>query len=1372
MSEEILICPRCSGSVRLVPDRSGQAVCPSCGTTVTRKRPAPAFTQGAPPPHLPDPESTQVSAAPAPGFSADFLSRFRFVRELGCGGMGQVYLMEQVELNRHVAVKVVRGDAFTTDQVGRLLKEAKILAALNHRYILTVHGAGMDLSTPYIVCEFVEGASLEDRLQEEKPSLRQALVLVQRILDGLRAAHEKGVIHRDLKPANIFLTSDGRPKIGDFGLAKSQELSSGLSLVGITGTPAYMSPEQCRGGTVTPASDLYAVGVILFKLLTGQLPFPGPTPAEWLYQHLAGNPPAPRSIRPDLPESLDAIVLQALDKDPTQRFGSAKEFRHALQQVIRELTSPRQAPRQGQVEPAPRPFSAVPGAVLADRYELVGQIGEGGMGQVWLARDRELDDESVAVKLLPPELWRDPEARANVKQEAKLAQRLAHPNAVRVFHLEPAEPPFLVMEDVKGPTLAETLARRKEDGAGPMSPKQALPIVEGVAAALDHAHGRGLVHRDLKPSNILLEEQENGDVVPRLSDFGIAAEMSSFRTRQTGAVPTGTLAYMSPEQVACRKLDGRSDVYSLAATLYQMLTLSPPFVGGDIVSAIKTEPAPRPDNVDEPVATLLARALAKRPEERPATAGALAAELKLALDPSTRRPISTAPAASAPAIAPAPRSDPEPATPLAAPASGPQPGPSRPTPERSRAGVQVAITLVVVAVIGAGVITLRRDRTVTGPKASASASASVVNPLVLTASTRPVVPASPAPAWSPGAATPVAPPPGPPPLDPALRFTPEGFGLRRLPGVPVTATPDLAAIAHAAAQGRSRAQAALGLLYEQGLGLATIDPRQAAKWYGLAAQGGEVEAQAALASLLLEGNGCAKNPSEALALARKAADAGSARAGDVLGDLLVSGRGVIRNEEEGFTWFRWAAGRGYAEAEMDVGRCYLKGLGVKQDPVQASTWFARAAKGLAVAGAGGSARAALLLASCYRDGNGVDRDLILAAGWYRRAADQGYADAQFHLGLCTEDGSGVARDPVQAAEWYRKAAQQGLVEAQNRLGRCFDEGIGVAKDPTQAVGWYLKAAEQGYAAAQDNLGVSYQEGTGIAKDLGLAVSWYLKAAEQGNAAAQNRLGRCYDEGWGVERDPAQAVTRYRRAAEQGLAAAQYNLGVCCEEGSGMPKDPAGAVTWYRKAADQGYLNAVNKLGRCYDEGIGVAKDPAQAVAWYRKAAESGLAVAQNNLAVCYEDGFGVEKDVATALAWYRKAAEQGHLAATNKLGRCFDQGIGVAKDPVQAVAWYRQAAEKGFAAAQNNLAVCYEDAFGVDKDVATALAWYRKAAEQGHAPAQYNLGRCHERGVGVDVNLTVAVEWYRKASDQNYAMARTALQKLGRSPARKIRGGQ
>ena len=1205
-----VVCPVCRDQVPMKRGSADDWVCPSCGIVV-RKPCHVSATQG-PGAKSSDHDPTSppvVQDRPSIPFSPGFLAQYSVVRLLGRGGMGAVYLAKQIHLDRLVAVKVVKAQEITTDHVRRLLKEAKVLAGLNHPNILAVHDAGLDGTVPYIVCEYVEGETLADRLRREPHlSLERSLELAVQILDALHSAHERGVVHRDLKPANIFLTRDARPKIGDFGLAKSLTIPSGESVGKVLGTPPYMSPEQCRGRGTTPSSDLYAFGVILFEMATGRLPFLGPDLAEYLCQHIRETPPRARSIRADLPETLDEILDRALAKDPTVRYPNALEFRKALQglsltpavadfQTARPTSGP---PRTVRVEPSA-------GIRLAGRYELMYILGQGGMAQVWLAKDLAMEGTEVAVKLLPPELWADPESRANLVQEAKLSIKLSHPNIVRLMNLEPGDSPFLVMEYVAGPTLAEVLARRKVNGLGPMSASEVLPIVEGVAAALDLAHKRGIIHRDLKPSNVILETAGDG-VVAKLADFGVAAEISSFRTRQTGMVPSGTLAYMSPEQVTCKKLDSRSDVYSLAATVYHALTFSPPFVGGDVTWAIVHESIEDPPGVPPEISSVLRMGLCKNRDERPATAGEFAQRFREATKRAQPGPsvIGNRTVQSVPMAAAAPDRngnntlrrglDTEP---------GALPGAisnARATPSRPRPGIGwMGTALGLAAALSAFAFWVHPERPAPGPSLKA--------------------PSSPSP--SPGASTRAMASPltsSPSPIPPAPK------------------EPDLG---WKAQNGDANAQFELGRRYETGKdGLK--DFVEAVRWYRKAATQGHATAQNNLGFSYANGNGVPKDEIEAVRWYRKAADQGYAAAQYNLGFCYTRGCGVPKNEANAAQWYRKAAEQGDEDAQASLGECYEYGRGVEKNESEAARWYRKAADQ-------GHATAQNNLGFSYANGNGVPKDEAEAARWYRKAAEQGNAAAQSNLGDCYLNGQGVPKDEAEAARWYRKAAELGNAGGQFSLGFCYSLGKGVPKDEVEAARWYRKAAEQGHATAQNNLGFCYACGNGVPKDWAEAAKWYRKAAEQGIAVAESNLGDCYLNGQGVPKDEAEAARWYRKAADQGNTTAQSNVGFCLANGRGVPKNAAEAVQWYRKAADQGNAVAQSNLGDSYFNGQGVAKDEEEAVRWYRKAANQGNTIAQSNLGDCYWNGQGVPKDQEEAVRWYRKAAAAGNARAQQQL---------------------------------------------------------------------------------------------------------------------------
>ena len=293
--------------------------------------------------------------------------RYRVISRLGSGGMADVYLAEDQLLGRQLAVKVLHHH-FAEDQefVERFRREASSAAGLSHPNIVAIFDRGEWNGTYYIAMEYVAGRSLKTVVREHGAlDPAAAIDIVTQILRAARFAHKRGVIHRDLKPHNVILDEEGRARVTDFGIAKAG--ASDMTLTGsIMGTAQYLSPEQAQGHTVSGRSDLYAVGIILYELLTGSVPFDGETAVAIAFKQVSAEPRAPSEHQPGVPPALDAVVLRALAKDPAQRFADADEFIAALQQARASLGISAGTAFAGAIAgtalAAGEPYAAPPGA--------------------------------------------------------------------------------------------------------------------------------------------------------------------------------------------------------------------------------------------------------------------------------------------------------------------------------------------------------------------------------------------------------------------------------------------------------------------------------------------------------------------------------------------------------------------------------------------------------------------------------------------------------------------------------------------------------------------------------------------------------------------------------------------------------------------------------------------------------------------------------------------------------------------------------------------------------------------------------------------------------------------------------------------------
>ncbi|HWY86056.1 MAG TPA: protein kinase, partial [Gemmataceae bacterium] len=261
---------------------------------------------------------------------------YEILGELGRGGMGVVYKARHLALKRLVAVKTIRHlPLANADELHRFQREAEAVAAFQHPHIVQIHEIGAFEGMPYFTQELVEGGTLAAKLGGQPQPIMETAHLLQTLALAVDVAHQRGLVHRDLKPGNILLTADGQPKISDFGLAKRIDESGGATTSGaVVGTPSYMAPEQARGAThkqgIAAPADIYALGVILYEMLTGRPPFLGESVMDTVQQVLNEEPVSPRRLQPRVPRDLETICLKCLEKEPARRYASAKALAEDL----------------------------------------------------------------------------------------------------------------------------------------------------------------------------------------------------------------------------------------------------------------------------------------------------------------------------------------------------------------------------------------------------------------------------------------------------------------------------------------------------------------------------------------------------------------------------------------------------------------------------------------------------------------------------------------------------------------------------------------------------------------------------------------------------------------------------------------------------------------------------------------------------------------------------------------------------------------------------------------------------------------------------------------------------------------------------------
>ena len=625
------------------------------------------------------------------------LGRLLLLKLIARGGMGDVFLAATTGIEgaeRAVVVKTVRRDHIHDGSfLARFLDEARVQSQLNHPGVAQVLEATTDENgEPYTVVEHVEGRSLADvRTRAQNLGTRvgwpEAIAIAVEMAMALAHVHERlgpdgtplGIVHRDLSPQNVMIGYAGEVKLIDFGTARGHNRRCHTVAGVVFAKPGYVAPEIARQQVGDGRIDVYALGIMLWEMVTGRRYLTG-DPQKHLEHAAAGTlfvPPVAAEV--GAPAQLDIVLDRLTTNDPEKRYAAGTAATE-LARVLSEAPTPRSGERgvrsrvqnlmhslfpnepgrsrsdfarmlsdARKLAPKVEATPSAPGVSLemaehmngeggllpGTSYKLVRKIGEGASGTVWAAEHTELG-RTFAIKVLAAEHSGAPGPLERFRREARVLAALSHPNLAYLHDFGRALDGrmFLVMELLDGETL---------DVVGQRPWRECLELGVQIASALEAAHAAGLVHRDLKPHNLILTK---GGTV-KLLDFGVAVALSDNGKegeKPRGFAIFGTPEYMSPEQISGEDVDGRSDLYALGCVLYELMTGERPFEGPSSVVVLGKQlreqpiaPRTRLEEIPARVEAIILKALSKRPEDRFATAAEMRTAMREILDGTRSR---------------------------------------------------------------------------------------------------------------------------------------------------------------------------------------------------------------------------------------------------------------------------------------------------------------------------------------------------------------------------------------------------------------------------------------------------------------------------------------------------------------------------------------------------------------------------------------------------------------------------------------------------------------------------------------------------------------------------------------------------------------
>ena len=509
----------------------------------------------------------------SPGSRID--ERYEIIDALGSGGMGHVYKARRLRLGDEVAIKVMQATPTAPPEAReRFLRESRACAQLRHPNIVGILDFGFDSANqPYMVMELLSGPSLKEEIDLEAPmSPERVAAILGPVASALQLAHDRGITHRDLKPANIvahrYESGERVYKVIDFGLAAMKATGDQTRLTDpafFLGTLAYAAPEQMRGGEITPATDIYALGVIAYEMLTGARPHDGDNQATLITNALTQSPVSPAAKRGGLPKAVDDAVMRALDKDAPMRWPTVTQFVNALAAVVAPAMS-------GAHRIAPSQETG-----LLSKYELGPLLGRGRLGSlVYLGTHRALGAE-VAIRVLK----RDEHphwdvVRARFLLEARTLQ-VSHPSLLQVRDFaEDDRAVYVVTDLIQGPSLRQAMAE-----AGPMPWARVQQLLLQALSAVSALNRKGGFISGVNPDMIRLYQEGTTEhiVMTTAGIRSVQDVLATMREQELRGQEASEqeLPYVAPEILMGGAPNARADVFTIGVLAYQMVTGRLPF---------------------------------------------------------------------------------------------------------------------------------------------------------------------------------------------------------------------------------------------------------------------------------------------------------------------------------------------------------------------------------------------------------------------------------------------------------------------------------------------------------------------------------------------------------------------------------------------------------------------------------------------------------------------------------------------------------------------------------------------------------------------------------------------------------------------------